>query len=171
MVEPSSGQRMLLTNRVQTNVAWPQSGRQVALVPSWPQQAAPHSLIVDSTPFLSMEDIYTKHHLSIPRHEPKKESPIHHLVYGYMQPNVFLIDSLINFEIISFQCTASRQKGKQSTVTSQETGQRKFSTSSALQPKLRISKVSPEFKPQFISWQLLQQFKSQPFEFESNATA
>lgn len=82
MVEPSSGQRMLLTNRVQTNVAWPQSGRQVALVPSWPQQAAPHSLIVDSTPFLSMEDIYTKHHLSIPRHEPKKESPIHHLVYA-----------------------------------------------------------------------------------------
>ncbi|XP_037043936.1 homeodomain-interacting protein kinase 2 isoform X1 [Bradysia coprophila] len=80
MVEPSSGQRMLLTNRVQTNVAWPQSGRQVALVPSWPQQSAPHSLIVDSTPFLSMDDIYTKHHLSIPRHEPKKESPIHHLV-------------------------------------------------------------------------------------------
>lgn len=81
MVEPSSSQRMLLTNRVQTNgVAWPQSGRQVALVPSWPQQAAPHSLIVDSTPFLNMEDIYPKHHLNLPRHEPKKESPIHHLV-------------------------------------------------------------------------------------------
>ncbi|KAJ6641379.1 Homeodomain-interacting protein kinase 2 [Pseudolycoriella hygida] len=80
MVEPSSGQRMLLTNRVQTNVAWPQSGRQVAIVPSWAQQAAPHSLIVDSAPFLSMEDIYSKHNISIPRHEPKKESPIHHLV-------------------------------------------------------------------------------------------
>lgn len=81
MVEPSSSQRMLLTNRVQTNgVAWPQGGRQVALVPSWPQQAAPHSLIVDSAPFLNMEDIYPKHHLNLPRHEPKKESPIHHLV-------------------------------------------------------------------------------------------
>lgn len=81
MVEPSSSQRMLLTNRVQTNgVSWPQGGRQVALVPSWPQQAAPHSLIVDSTPFLNMEEIYPKHHLNLPRHEPKKESPIHHLV-------------------------------------------------------------------------------------------
>ncbi|XP_059615675.1 homeodomain-interacting protein kinase 2 [Phlebotomus argentipes] len=81
MVEPSSGQRMLLTNAVQTNsVAWPQSGRQVALVPSWPQQGAPHSLIVDSTPFLNVEEIYPKHHLNLQRHEPKKESPVHHLV-------------------------------------------------------------------------------------------
>lgn len=82
MVEPTSGQRMLLTNAtVQTNsVAWPQGGRQVALVPSWPQQTAPHSLIVDSAPFLNVEEIYPKHHLNLPRHEPKKESPIHHLV-------------------------------------------------------------------------------------------
>ncbi|GAB0092636.1 homeodomain-interacting protein kinase 2 [Sergentomyia squamirostris] len=81
MVEPSSGQRMLLTNAVQTNsVAWPQSGRQVALVPSWPQQGAPHSLIVDSAPFLNVEEIYPKHHLNLQRHEPKKESPVHHLV-------------------------------------------------------------------------------------------
>lgn len=82
MVEPTSGQRMLLANRVQTNtVAWSQGGRQVALVPSWSQQAAPHSLIVDSAPFLNMEDIYPKHHLNIPRHEQKKDSPVHHLVY------------------------------------------------------------------------------------------
>lgn len=79
MVEPTSAQRMLLTNRVQTNtVAWPQGGRQV-LVPSWSQQAAPHSLIVDSAPFLNMEEIYPKHHLNLPRHELKKESPVHHL--------------------------------------------------------------------------------------------
>lgn len=81
MVEPSSGQRMMLTNRVQSSVAWPQGGRQVTLVPSWPQQAAPHSLIVDTAPFLNMEDIYPKHHLNLPRHELKKESPVHHLVY------------------------------------------------------------------------------------------
>uniref|UniRef100_U5EGN3 non-specific serine/threonine protein kinase n=1 Tax=Corethrella appendiculata TaxID=1370023 RepID=U5EGN3_9DIPT len=81
MVEPSSGQRMLLTNAVQSSVAWPQSGRQVAIVPSWPQQTAPHSLIVDSAPFLNVEEIYSKHHLNIQtRHEPKKESPVHHLV-------------------------------------------------------------------------------------------
>lgn len=86
MVEPSSSQRtMLLTNRVQAAaagaMAWPQSGRPVALVPSW-QNAAPHSaLIVDSAPFLNMEDIYPKHHLNLPpRHEPKKDSPMHHLV-------------------------------------------------------------------------------------------
>lgn len=82
MVEPSSSQRMLLTNRVQAAgaMAWQQSaGRPVALVPSW-QNAAPHSLIVDSAPFLNMEDIYPKHHLNLPRHEPKKDSPIHHLV-------------------------------------------------------------------------------------------
>lgn len=79
MVEPT-GQRMLLTNRVQTNtVAWPQGGRQVALVPSWSQPTAPHSLIVDSTPFLNMEEIYPKHHLNLPRHDLKKESPVHHL--------------------------------------------------------------------------------------------
>uniref|UniRef100_A0A1B0D5S4 Uncharacterized protein n=1 Tax=Phlebotomus papatasi TaxID=29031 RepID=A0A1B0D5S4_PHLPP len=73
--------RMLLTNAVQTNsVAWPQNGRQVALVPSWPQQGAPHSLIVDSAPFLNVEEIYPKHHLNLQRHEPKKESPVHHLV-------------------------------------------------------------------------------------------
>lgn len=82
MVEPRSGQQMLLAN-VQTNsVAWSQGGRQVALVPSWPQQAAPHSLIVDPTPFLNVEEIYPKHHLNLPRHEPKKESPMqsHHLL-------------------------------------------------------------------------------------------
>lgn len=85
MVEPTSGQRMLL-NRVQANtVAWPQGGaRQVALVPSWTQQTAPHSLIVDSTPFLNMEEIYPKHHsLNMQRHDMKKESPIHHLVYVF----------------------------------------------------------------------------------------
>ncbi|XP_053689436.1 homeodomain-interacting protein kinase 2 [Sabethes cyaneus] len=81
MVEPSSGQRMLLTNAVQPNVAWPQSGRQVAIVPSWSQQTGPHSLIVDSAPFLNVEEIYPKPHLNIQtRHEPKKESPVHHLV-------------------------------------------------------------------------------------------
>ncbi|XP_055602804.1 homeodomain-interacting protein kinase 3 isoform X2 [Uranotaenia lowii] len=81
MVEPSSGQRMLLTNAVQPNVAWPQSGRQVAIVPSWSQQTGPHSLIVDSAPFLNVEEIYPKPHLNIQtRHDPKKESPVHHLV-------------------------------------------------------------------------------------------
>lgn len=80
MVEPTNGQRMLLTNAVQTNsVAWPTGGRQVALVPSWPQAAAPHSLIVDSTPYLNVENMYPKH-LNLSRHEAKKESPIHHLV-------------------------------------------------------------------------------------------
>ncbi|EDS45637.1 nuclear body associated kinase [Culex quinquefasciatus] len=82
MVEPSSGQRMLLTNAVQPNVAWPQSGgRQVAIVPSWSQQTGPHSLIVDSAPFLNVEEIYPKPHLNIQtRHEQKKDSPVHHLV-------------------------------------------------------------------------------------------
>lgn len=82
MVEPSSGQRMLLTNAaVQPNVAWPQSGRQVAIVPSWSQQTGPHSLIVDSAPFLNVEEIYPKTHLNIQtRHEQKKDSPVHHLV-------------------------------------------------------------------------------------------
>lgn len=80
MVEPTNGQRMLLTNAVQTNsVAWPTGGRQVALVPSWPQAAASHSLIVDSTPYLNVENMYPKH-LNLSRHEAKKESPIHHLV-------------------------------------------------------------------------------------------
>uniref|UniRef100_A0A1I8Q140 non-specific serine/threonine protein kinase n=1 Tax=Stomoxys calcitrans TaxID=35570 RepID=A0A1I8Q140_STOCA len=80
MVEPTSGQRMLLTNRVQpSGVAWPQTGRQMALVPSWPQQAPAHSLIVDPAPFLNVEEIYPKH-LNIPRNDLKKESPVHHLV-------------------------------------------------------------------------------------------
>lgn len=80
MVEPTSGQRMLLTNRVQASgVAWPQTGRQMALVPSWPQQAPAHSLIVDPAPFLNVEEIYPKH-LNIPRNDLKKESPVHHLV-------------------------------------------------------------------------------------------
>ncbi|XP_054084594.1 homeodomain-interacting protein kinase 2 isoform X3 [Zeugodacus cucurbitae] len=80
MVEPASGQRMLLTNRVQASgVAWPQTGRQMALVPSW-QQAPAHSLIVDSAPFLNVEEIYPKHHLNIPRNDLKKESPVQHLV-------------------------------------------------------------------------------------------
>ncbi|KAL9907802.1 homeodomain interacting protein kinase isoform 2-T6 [Glossina fuscipes fuscipes] len=82
MVEPTSGQRMLLTNRVQASgVAWPQTGRQMALVPSWPQQAPAHSLIVDPAPFLNVEEIYPKH-LNIPRNDLKKESPVHHLVKG-----------------------------------------------------------------------------------------
>lgn len=82
MVEPSSGQRMLLTNRVQASgVAWPQTGRQMALVPSWPQQAPAHSLIVDSTPLFNVEEIYPKHHLNLPRNDLKKESPAHHLAY------------------------------------------------------------------------------------------
>ncbi|XP_075161148.1 homeodomain interacting protein kinase isoform X5 [Haematobia irritans] len=80
MVEPTSGQRMLLTNRVQASgVAWPQTGRQMALVPSWPQQAPAHSLIVDPAPFLNVEEIYPKH-LNIPRNDLKKESPVHHMV-------------------------------------------------------------------------------------------
>ncbi|BFF98431.1 homeodomain-interacting protein kinase 2 [Drosophila madeirensis] len=83
MVEPSSGQRMLLTNRVQASgVAWPQTGRQMALVPSWPQQAPAHSLIVDSTPLFNVEEIYPKHHLNLPRNDLKKESPAHHLAKG-----------------------------------------------------------------------------------------
>jgi homeodomain interacting protein kinase len=81
MVEPASGQRMLLTNAVQSSVAWPQGGRQVAIVPSWTQQAGPHSLIVDSAPFLNVEEIYPKHHLNIQKYETKKlDSPVHHLV-------------------------------------------------------------------------------------------
>lgn len=81
MVEPTPGQRMLLTNRVANNVAWSQSGRQVAIVPSWGhQQSAPHPLIVDSAPFLNVEEIYPKHHFGLPRHDLKKESPIHHLM-------------------------------------------------------------------------------------------
>ena len=75
MVEPSSG-RMLLT---QSSGAWPQS-RQVAIVPSWAQQAGPHSLIVDSAQFLNVEEIYPKH-VQIQKYETKKQdSPIHHLV-------------------------------------------------------------------------------------------
>ncbi|KMY96689.1 LOW QUALITY PROTEIN: uncharacterized protein Dsimw501_GD11020 [Drosophila simulans] len=83
MVEPTSGQRMLLTNRVQASgVAWPQTGRQMALVPSWPQQAPAHSLIVDSTPLFNVEEIYPKHHLNLPRNDLKKESPAHHIAKG-----------------------------------------------------------------------------------------
>lgn len=79
MMEPN-GQRMLLTNAVQSTVAWPQGGtRQVAIVPSWAQHgAAPHSLIVDSTQFYNVEEIYAKQPLSIHKYE-KKESPVHHL--------------------------------------------------------------------------------------------
>lgn len=112
MVEPTSAQRMLLTNRVQTNtVAWPQGGRQV-LVPSWSQQAAPHSLIVDSAPFLNMEEIYPKHHLNLPRHELKKESPVHHLplVLHYLNAlfSLFLYPSqyIIINGCVFLQCTA-----------------------------------------------------------------
>lgn len=78
-MEPN-GQRMLLTNAVQSTVAWPQGGtRQVAIVPSWGQHgAAPHSLIVDSTQFYNVEEIYAKQPLSIHKYE-KKESPVHHL--------------------------------------------------------------------------------------------
>lgn len=78
-MEPN-GQRMLLTNAVQSSVAWPQgSTRQVAIVPSWGQHgAAPHSLIVDSTQFYNVEEIYGKQPLSIHKYE-KKESPVHHL--------------------------------------------------------------------------------------------
>ncbi|XP_037909201.1 homeodomain-interacting protein kinase 2 isoform X4 [Hermetia illucens] len=88
MVEPAS-QRMLLTNRVQAanSVAWPNTGRQMALVPSWTQQPASHSLIMDSASFLAVEDSCPKHQLNLPRHEPKKESPVHHLVtYDYSVP-------------------------------------------------------------------------------------
>ncbi|CRK92719.1 CLUMA_CG006256, isoform B [Clunio marinus] len=65
-MEPN-GQRMLLTNAVQSTVAWPQGGtRQVAIVPSWGQHgAAPHSLIVDSAQFYNVEEIYAKQPLSI----------------------------------------------------------------------------------------------------------
>lgn len=78
-MEPN-GQRMLLTNAVQSTVAWPQGGtRQVAIVPSWGQHgAAPHSLIVDSAQFYNVEEIYAKQPLSIHKYE-KKESPVHHL--------------------------------------------------------------------------------------------
>lgn len=77
-MEPN-GQRMLLTNAVQSSVAWPQgSTRQVAIVPSWQHGAAPHSLIVDSTQFYNVEEIYGKQPLSIHKYE-KKESPVHHL--------------------------------------------------------------------------------------------
>ena len=78
-MEPN-GQRMLLTNAVQSTVAWPQGGtRQVAIVPSWGQHgAAPHSLIVDSAQFYNVEEIYGKQPLSIHKYE-KKESPVHHL--------------------------------------------------------------------------------------------
>lgn len=77
-MEPN-GQRMLLTNAVQSTVAWPQGGtRQVAIVPSWQHGAAPHSLIVDSAQFYNVEEIYAKQPLSIHKYE-KKESPIHHL--------------------------------------------------------------------------------------------
>lgn len=94
MVEPSSGQRMLLTNRVQASgVAWPQTGRQMALVPSWPQQAPAHSLIVDSTSLFNVEEIYPKHHLNLPRNDLKKESPAHHLacVSSWIQLQLKLI--------------------------------------------------------------------------------
>lgn len=76
-MEPN-GQRMLLTNAVQSSVAWPQgSTRQVAIVPSWGQHgAAP--LIVDSTQFYNVDEIYGKQPLSIHKYE-KKESPVHHL--------------------------------------------------------------------------------------------
>lgn len=78
-MEPN-GQRMLLTNAVQSTVAWPQGGtRQVAIVPSWGQHGAPpHSLIVDSAQFYNVEEIYAKQPLSIHKYE-KKESPVHHL--------------------------------------------------------------------------------------------
>lgn len=77
-MEPN-GQRMLLTNAVQSSVAWPQgSTRQVAIVPNWSQHGtAPHSLIVDSQ-FYNVEEIYGKQPLSIHKYE-KKESPVHHL--------------------------------------------------------------------------------------------
>jgi len=51
----------------------------MALVPSWPQQAPAHSLIVDSTPLFNVEEIYPKHHLNLPRNDLKKESPAHHI--------------------------------------------------------------------------------------------
>ncbi|EDS37966.1 nuclear body associated kinase [Culex quinquefasciatus] len=51
--------------------------RQVAIVPSWPQQTGPHSLIVDSVSSLNVKEIYPKPHLNIQtRHEQKKDSPV-----------------------------------------------------------------------------------------------
>ena len=91
MVEPSSG-RMLLT---QSSGAWPQS-RQVAIVPSWAQQAGPHSLIVDSTQFLNVEEIYPKH-VQIQKYETKKQdSPIHHLVDQSCSRDTRFVPLLIN---------------------------------------------------------------------------
>lgn len=72
VMEPN-GQRMLLTNAVQSSVAWPQgSTRQVTIVPSWGQHgAAPHPLIVDSSQLYNVD-------YSIHKYE-KKDSPVHHL--------------------------------------------------------------------------------------------
>ncbi|KAL1397224.1 hypothetical protein pipiens_002561 [Culex pipiens pipiens] len=51
--------------------------QQVAIVPSWPQQTGPHSLIVDSVSSLNVKEIYPKPHLNIQtRHEQKKDSPV-----------------------------------------------------------------------------------------------
>lgn len=115
MVEPSSGQRMLLTNRVQASgVAWPQTGRQMALVPSWPQQAPAHSLIVDSTPLFNVEEIYPKHHLNLPRNDLKKESPAHHLAYvtqsGILQLILIQFSNSLAARATHIACRVTRRR-------------------------------------------------------------
>lgn len=139
MVEPSSGQRMLLTNRVQASgVAWPQTGRQMALVPSWPQQAPAHSLIVDSTPLFNVEEIYPKHHLNLPRNDLKKESPAHHLAYVWRgSPWQHLTHSPLSPSLSLSQQgqlisrASSREEGAPATVAGEEARQGEFAAASA----------------------------------------
>lgn len=150
MVEPSSGQRMLLTNRVQASgVAWPQTGRQMALVPSWPQQAPAHSLIVDSTPLFNVEEIYPKHHLNLPRNDLKKESPAHHLAYVNECCILGLAAQLIRIHSLMQQGqlisrAASREEGASAAVAGKEARQGEFATASAALSacRTRIAAVS-----------------------------
>lgn len=153
MVEPTATQRMLLTNRVQTNtVAWPQGGRQV-LVPSWSQQAAPHSLIVDSAPFLNMEEIYPKHHLNLPRHELKKESPVHHLplvfngiasIVLFFPSLCFLPSHLHNFKYILITHSVPRHDKKETNQLS-PVKKRVKENSPPHQQRYNRAHVSPQY--------------------------
>lgn len=152
MVEPTSGQRMLL-NRVQANtVAWPQGGaRQVALVPSWSQQTAPHSLIVDSTPFLNMEEIYPKHHsLNMQRHDMKKESPIHHLVYVFTnrigpKPEAWFIFIEIVFHSLSLFPNSVPRHDKKETNQLSPVKKRVKENSPPHQQRYNRAHVSPQY--------------------------